>query len=379
MSEQTTPLHRTLLYPEHRRLGAKMVDFHGWEMPVYYSSILDEHKQVRTAAGLFDVSHMGHVFMTGPDALRTLNHLMVSDLTQVSVGRACYTLMLDERGGILDDVIVFRIGDQEYLVVVNCANRQQDVGWMVAHTQGRPQIADHSTERGILAVQGPQAVQLIGELAGPSAATMARFDVAPLAGHGPSVWLSRTGYTGSDGFEIFAPNAVIVTLWKRLMDEAPRAQPIGLGARDTLRLEAGLRLCGTDMDQTTSPYEADLGWTVALGKPAFIGREVLLAQKTAGVARRLVGFALEQGPVPRHECPLLVGERQVGAVTSGTFSLMLNKPIGMGYVERGSSAPGTTIHVKIRTTNYPATIVKMPFWKPEPAQPAVPSTTGVGG
>jgi aminomethyltransferase len=377
MSESAGPLQRTPLYPEHRRLGAKMIDFNGWEMPVYYSSILDEHKQVRTAVGLFDVSHMGQVFVGGEGALPTLNQLTVSDIAQVAPGRACYTMLLNERGGILDDIIVFCLAPARYLVVINCANRAKDVAWMRAHAIGSVQIDDRSAQRGILAVQGPQAVGVVAELLGLSVAAMGRFDVAPARSLGAEAWVSRTGYTGSDGFELFAPHAVLAEVWPRLIERAPLVQPIGLGARDTLRLEAGLRLCGTDMDDTTTPLEADLGWTVALGKPGFIGRDVLLAQQAAGVARKLVGFTLEQGPVPRHGCPLLSGDRQVGEVTSGTFSLMLSKPIGMGYVERAVAAPGTALSVKVRTTVYPASVVKLPFWRPS-AAPSLAETGAAG-
>jgi len=366
-----TALQRTSLYPEHRRLGAKMTPFNGWEMPLYYSSILDEHKSVRTAAGLFDVSHMGQVFVRGSGALETLNALCVSDIAQVAPGRACYTMLLQERGGILDDIIVFRVGEQDYLVVINCANRVKDVAWIQVHRRGSVEIDDRSSERAILAIQGPQAAALLQRVLQTEVNALGRFDIAPLPAFGRQAWIARTGYTGSDGFEIFAPNQAAVTLWPRILGDAGSGiQPVGLGARDTLRLEAGLRLCGTDMDETTTPLEADLGWTVAFGKASFIGKDALVAQKAAGVPRRLVGFTLEQGPVPRHGCPILVGGRELGAVTSGTFSLMLSKPIGMGYVDRTVAGAGTAIDIVVRSKSYPATIVKLPFWRMAPSSSA---------
>jgi len=342
-----------------------MTPFHGWEMPLYYTSILDEHKSVRTAVGLFDVSHMGQLFVTGPGAVEAVNELIVSDLAQTAVGRACYTMLLNQQGGILDDIIVFRVGETELLVVINCANRQKDVAWFQSHAAPPVQVGDHSAARSIIAIQGPQAAGLLGEIAGLRISALGRFDVMAVPGLGLETWVSRTGYTGSDGFEVFLPNRDAIELWRRLLErgQAFGVQPIGLGARDTLRLEAGLRLCGTDMDETTTPFEADLGWTVALGKASFIGKAALARQKAAGAGKRLCGFQLEQGPVPRQGCPLLIGERTIGTVTSGTFSLMLNKPIGLAYVERDVALPGTAVQVAIRAKSYPATIVKLPFWR----------------
>ncbi len=391
MSDASGPMQRTILYPEHLALGAKMTPFNGWDMPLYYSSILDEHKAVRTAVGIFDVSHMGQVFVRGPQALAMLDELVVSRLDTLAQGRACYSLMLHERGGIVDDIIVFRVGPEECLVVVNCANREKDVQWMqqhrregdragtilageeVPHADGRAAVDVRlEPDRAILAVQGPEAAGLLDEVLKQRVSSLGRFDITTVASLGSRAWISRTGYTGSDGFELFVPNAQAVALWKRLVNagQSRGIHPIGLGARDTLRLEAGLRLCGTDMDESTSPYEADLGWTVALSKPSFIGKPVLVEQAASGVARRLAGFALDEGPVPRHGCALVVGDREVGTVTSGTFSLMLNQPIGMGFIERSLATPGTRIGVMIRSKAHPATVVKLPFWRnPSAAKP----------
>ena len=369
-----TTLQKTALHSRYRALGAKMTDFHGWDMPLYYTSILEEHQAVRNALGLFDISHMGQVLVTGPGACRTLNHLMVSDITQVGEGRACYTLMLNPEGGILDDLIIYRLGEEEYLVIVNCGNRTSDVDWLHAHTQGQTMITNISQGRAILAVQGPRAARALEHMIDAKVTGLGRFDVAPIRTMGPEACIARTGYTGSDGFELFISDAHAQRLWDEMLSAAKplEALPIGLGARDTLRLEAGLRLYGTDLDTTTTPFEAGLRWTVAINKPDFIGRDALLAQQQRGVARTFVGFELAQGPVPRTGAELTLDGRRVGTVTSGTFSLMLQKPIGVGYVEPSASKPGTILMLTVRAQRYPATVVKLPFWKGEPpTQPAI--------
>src|SRR3989338_7174691 len=332
-------MNKTALHQKHLQLGAKMTEFHGWDMPLYYTSIIEEHKAVRETLGVFDVSHMGQVIVRGPDAARTLNALLVSDLTQVGLGRACYTLMLNEAGGILDDLIVFRIGETDFLVIVNCSTRESDVAWMNARRLGQTTITDISQGRGILAVQGPMASPVLEQLLDSKVAGLGRFDIAPIRTMGPEACIARTGYTGGDGFELFLPDAHVLRVWDLILGAAgPQGgKPVGLGARDTLRVEAGLRLNGTDMDTITSPIEVGLDWTVAFNKPEFIGREAILKQKREGVARKFVGFELSQGPVPRQGYELTVGPaaggtggRRVGTVTSGTFSQMLNRPIGMG-------------------------------------------------
>jgi len=369
-------MHKTALHADHLKLGAKMTEFHGWEMPLYYTSILEEHKSVRTAVGLFDISHMGQVRVSGSGALETLNELVVSDLANVGERRACYTLVLNERGGIIDDVIVYHLSAQEYLVIVNCSNRLKDYEWLVAHRRGTVAIQQVSEGRSILAVQGPQALRLLEDTLEEPIGGLGRFDVAPLRTLGDQVWIARTGYTGSDGFELFLPDQQGLRLWRLFLarGHAFGVQPIGLGARDTLRLEAGLRLYGSDLDETTSPYEADLSWTVAIHKPSFLGKEALIHQKANVVSRRLVGFELAEGPMPRHGTPLLVEGRQVGTVTSGTFSMLLNKPIGMGYVEASLATPGTRLSISVRGKRYVATVVKLPFWRAEQAKAELRST-----
>ena len=367
-SVPATTLQRTALYERHRALGAKMTDFHGWEMPRYYTSILEEHQAVRQAFGIFDVSHMGQVLVNGPDAAQMLDQVMVSDVGRLGNERACYTLMLNERGGILDDLIVYRIGDHDYLVVVNCTNRASDVAWLAAHRLGEATVTDISEGRSLLAVQGPRACRVLEQMLDARVAGLGRFEIAPIRTMGSAACIARTGYTGGDGFELFVPDQHARRLWDTLVSTGATmgGLPIGLGARDTLRVEAGLRLYGADMDQTTTPWEAGLGWTVAINKPSFIGKEALVRQKQQGIPRAFVGFELAQGPVPRSGMTLSIGERVVGGVTSGTFSPLLNKPLGMGQVEPAAATVGTGLTLSVRGRSYQATVMKLPFWTPQP-------------
>lgn len=371
MTELSTTMRKTALHERHRALGAKMTDFHGWDMPLYYTSILEEHRAVRQALGLFDISHMGQVLVTGEEAARTLNQVTVSDITQVGTGRACYTLMLNESGGVVDDLIVYRIGPSEYLVIVNCGNRVVDVEWLTAHREGDTRVSDISEGRSILAIQGPLAARVLEELLDAKVAGLGRFEIAPIRTMGPEACLARTGYTGGDGFELFVQDHHAKRLWDLILSTARPlgALPVGLGARDTLRLEAGLRLYGTDMDAKTTPFEAGLDWTVAINKPSFIGKEALVRQRRDGLLRKFVGFELSQGPIPRHGMELMADAVKVGVVTSGTFSPVLNRPLGMGYVEPARTAPGTALSLSVRSQRYTATVVKLPFWKGE-TQPA---------
>ncbi len=371
------PARRTGLYQRHLELGAKMTAFHGWEMPLYYTSIIEEHRAVREVFGIFDVSHMGQVLVTGPEALPTLNRLVVSDLGHLGEGRACYTLLLNEHGGILDDVIVFRLGPEDFLVIVNCATHEADVAWLQAHQQGRVTMTDISEGRAILAVQGPKACRTLEQLLDTRVTTLGRFGVAPIRTMGPDACLARTGYTGGDGFELFLPNTHAVRVWNLVVNagQGLGGLPVGLGARDTLRVEAGLRLYGADMDAQTTPWEAGLGWTVAMQKGEFIGREALVRQREVGIPRVFIGIQLASGPVPRQGMELRLGDRRVGTVTSGTYSPLLQQPIGMGYVEPTAAKLGTRLTVTVRSQRYEATIVKLPFWTPR-MTPAARLTAG---
>jgi len=378
MSEPTVAvparaMRHTALSAQHRALGAKMTEFHGWELPVYYTSIIEEHQAVRQALGIFDLSHMGQVLVTGPDALQMLNHLMVSEISQVGLGRACYTLLLNEQGGIMDDLIVYRLGESEFLLIVNCANRDGDLAWLRDHRQGEAAVTDISEGRAILAVQGPRACRVLEQVLDARVTSLGRFGIAPIRTMGPDACIARTGYTGGDGFELFLPGHHARRVWDAVLSAggAVGAQPVGLGARDTLRVEAGLRLHGTDIDAATSPMEAALEWTVAANKGDFIGRDVILRQRREGVTRRFVGFELAEGPVPRGGMELADAPgggavpRRIGTVTSGTFSPILSRPLGMGYVEPASARPGTTVTIAVRAQRHTGTVVKLPFWKGE--------------
>lgn len=364
-------MRKTALHERHRNLGAKMTDFHGWEMPLYYSSILDEHKAVRQSLGIFDISHMGQVLVTGKDAATTLNRLFVSDISQVGRHRACYTLMLNESGGIIDDVIAYRLGEEDFLVVVNCANREVDFAWMQSHGKGDCAITDISEGRSILAVQGPKASRVLEEILDARVAGLGRFEIAPIRTMSPDACLARTGYTGGDGFELFLPDNHAKRVWDAVLASAASigAGPVGLGARDTLRIEAGLRLYGTDMDAQTSPIEAGLEWTIAINKQDFIGKQALVEQKQTGVKKKFIGFELTQGPIPRTGLELFAKEaealRRIGVVTSGTFSPVLGRPLGMGYVETAFAKLATALTLLVRNQRYTAHVVKLPFWKQE--------------
>jgi aminomethyltransferase len=368
-------LKKTALHDRHRALGAKMTDFHGWDMPLYYTSILEEHRAVRDALGLFDVSHMGQVLVTGPDAEATLNQLVVSDITQVGILRACYTMMLNDQGGILDDLIIYRLGAEEFLVIVNCGTHDSDVAWLKARRLSRTTVTDVSEGRSILAVQGPLAARVLEHLLDAKVAGLGRFAIAPMRTMSADAGIARTGYTGGDGFELFLPDQHARRVWDSVLSQGASvgARPVGLGARDTLRIEAGLRLYGTDMDTSTTPWEAGLDWTVALNKPGFIGQEALRRQKQQGLSRHLVGFELTQGPVPRTGMPLYVADHPepVGQVTSGTYSPILAKSLGMGYVQAAHARVGSTLTLLVRNLKHTATIVKMPFWRPGVAHPTL--------
>lgn len=358
-------LKRTSLYAKHRGLNAKMTDFNGWEMPLYYTSILEEHQLVREKLGIFDTSHMGQFVVEGADAQSFLNRILVSDLSQVGVGRACYSLMLNEKGGILDDLIAYRLGEQVFLVVVNCATKEKDWHWMNRQIDGDVTLKDISEGRSLLAVQGPGADRVLEQLLDTKVSGLGRFCVAPIRTMGSMSCIARTGYTGGDGFELFLPDKDAVRLWDMILatNSASGVVPAGLGARDTLRLEAGLRLYGNDMNEETTPFEAGLGWTVAINKDNFVGKDALLEQQSAGVTKKLVGLQAERGPVPRHGCPLLKDNKTVGEVTSGTFSPALKRPIGMAYVSVELAKPGTQLTIEVRNQKYAVEVVPLPFWK----------------
>ena len=349
-------MKQTPLFDKHKALGAKIIDFGGWAMPVQYSGILDEHKTVRSSAGIFDVSHMGEVLFTGPRAAEAVQKLVTNDVGKLAVGHAMYTVMCRPSGGIIDDLIVYRSKADVFLIVVNASNIEKDVGWMKEQAAKICDVADQSAETCLLAVQGPKAVEIVQSLSKSPIAAMKSFDFAEAEIAGAPVRVARTGYTGEDGVEIFASNASAPALWDLFIGKG--VKPIGLGARDTLRLEARLCLYGNDIDEEHTPLEAGLGWVVK-GK-GFIGEQALERQKAEGVKRRLVGFVMKDKATARHGYPIVDPE---GVVTSGSIGPTVGANIGMGWVPADKSEPGTRIVIDVRGKQAAAEIVKGPFYK----------------
>ncbi len=362
MSEQRA--RRTPLYEIHVAAGARMVPFAGWEMPIQYGGVVEEHRAVRTRAGLFDVSHMGEVRIEGPAALAALQRLLTNDVSRLAVGAGLYSPMCNPTGGIVDDLIVFRVDDDAYMMVVNASRSAADLSWIREHA-AEAAVHDISDEVALLALQGPRAEAILSEASGADYSRMQPFQIASgFRVAGAEVTVARTGYTGEDGFEISAPWGEAAAVWEGLFAAAGPGglTPVGLGARDTLRLESGMMLYGQDIDETTSPLEAPLSWTVSFDKETFVGREALVEQRRRGISRRLVGIEAEERAIPRHGAPILGGEARIGSVTSGTFSPTLRRPIAMGYVQR-EWATGKELEVEVRGRRVPARVVRLPFYK----------------
>jgi aminomethyltransferase len=339
-----------------------MVEFAGWEMPVQYAGVIDEHRAVRERCGLFDVSHMGEVEFTGPRALEALNRVVSNDLARCADGQAQYAVLCNEQGGIVDDVVVYRFSPERLLVCVNAACREKDGAHFKKY--GEPlgaTVQEKHDDYAQLAVQGPRAVATLQSLTPLDLAGVKPFHFATGEVAGVPCIAARTGYTGEDGFELFCPPDGAALLWDRVVRAG--AEPCGLGARDSLRLEAALRLYGSDMDAATTPLEAGLAWTVKLDKGDFVGREALVAQKAAGLKRRIAGFELTDRGVPRHGYRCLRGGEAVGTVTSGTMSPTLKKPIGLAYLPPELAADGAEFEVEIRGRGVAARSVKTPFYK----------------
>jgi aminomethyltransferase len=354
-----TPLHDV-----HVALGAKLVPFAGYAMPVQYpTGITAEHAAVRQRCGLFDVSHMGEVLVRGPDAVAFVSAVTSNDVAALAVGQVHYSALLRADGTIVDDLLVYRFADH-LMLVVNAGNREKDLAHLRAHAAGFDcALSDASDDTALLAVQGPEAAAVVQSLADAplDGVRYYRFIEGRVAGI-PCV-ISRTGYTGEDGFELYAPAAGAVALWQALMATG-RVTPCGLGARDTLRLEAGLCLYGHEIDDTTTPLEAGLGWLVRLGKAGdFLGRDVLARQVAEGTDRRLVGFTIDERAIPRQGHRVWYGGVDVGAVCSGTMSPTLGIPIGTCYLPAAAAVPGTTFEVDIRGRRVPARVVKLPFYR----------------
>jgi len=363
MTTSTLP-RRTALFESHKRLGGRIVDFHGWELPVQYESIIKEHDAVRNRCGLFDVSHMGQVFVSGPQALAFLQKVNANDISKIGPGKAIYSHLPNEKGGVVDDVIVSCLAPGRYLVVVNAATADKDFAWFQKHAKGMDVVLKNESDRyGMIAVQGPKASEVIGLIA-PAAMKLPRFGAMELELYGQPSFITRTGYTGEDGVEFIVPNEIVVRVWEDLLAQGQSfgVVPCGLGARDVLRLEAGYLLYGQDVDDEHSTYEANYGWVVKLDKGDFIGKSVLAAQKRDGVKRRLTGVKLLERGVPRAGAPVLVDGREAGKFCSATFSPSLQAGIGVGYLDRPDLAAGTKCAVVLHGREMAAEIVKAQFY-----------------
>lgn len=360
---------RTPLYDCHLEAGAKMVEFAGWEMPVRYGSEIQEHHAVRRAAGLFDVSHMGEIHVHGPGAADYLQRLTPNDITKLKPGRAHYSGLLNAEGGYLDDLLIYMLAENDYLVVVNAANQDKDFAWMVEHVgDAEVEVHDVSDNHALLALQGPKAPEILARLTDTDLGALRYYRFTEGMVDGVRSIISRTGYTGEEGFELYLSPDGAPRVWRALLaaGEADGLLPAGLGARDTLRLEAGMALYGHEIDARTTPLEAGLDWVVKLQKGDFHGRDALAAQQDAGgPARRIVGFEIQGRGIARETHEVLRGDEVVGRVRSGTWSPTLEKAIGTADVPAELAAEGTELEIAVRKRRLPAIVVSLPFYRRE--------------
>ena len=367
---KTEMLKRTPLYNEHKKLNARLIDFGGFEMPVQYNGIKQEHTAVREHAGLFDVSHMGEFFVSGPNALELIQKVTINDASKLVPGKAQYTAMCYEDGGIVDDLLVYMLDENEYMLVVNASNIEKDFDWISSHNTMGAALENRSDDYALIALQGPKSVEILQKLTEVDASSIPfyAFTTGTVAGEA-GVIISATGYTGEKGFELYinTQKADAAKIWSGLMKagEQEGLQPAGLGARDTLRLEMGYALYGNDITKDTNPLEARMGWLTKLDKGEFVGKEALVKLKEAGLKRKLMGFVIEEPrSVPRAGYDI-TGEEEssLGFVTSGTQSITLNKGIGMGYIHADKAEENTKITINIRKKRVEATVVRPPFIK----------------
>lgn len=356
---------RTPLYETHRALGARLIEFGGWDMPVQYSGILAEHHAVRTKAGLFDLSHMGEIEVSGPRALDALQELVVTDVARIQLEQAQYSLMCYPDGGIVDDIIIYRMTDDRFFVCVNAANITKDFEWMTQHNRVQALMVNRSDEYALIAVQGPFAPDIVQRLTSLNLSDVKRYWFATGDVAGVRALVARTGYTGEDGFELFIAAEQAVKVWNACLEagQPDGIMPIGLGARDTLRLEAAYMLYGNDIDAQTTPLEAGLQRLVRFAKPVFIGRDALVQQQTTGIRKQFVGLAMDEAGIPRHGYLLWHDGQQVGGITSGTQSPSLGVGIALGYVSPVCAAIGTPLTVEIRGRQVRAHVVARPFYR----------------
>lgn len=364
MSTEKKDVLQTVLFHEHERLGAVMTDFSGWQLPVYYTSIIKEHLSTRKAAGVFDISHMGEILVTGGRAREFLQYMMTNDLERLKPGRCFYSAMCNEQGGTVDDCFIYMFDVERFWIIVNAANIQKDFAWLQTHA-GEYHIAIHdlSSRLSKIDVQGPLSADLLQRLTAHDLNRVNRFDVftAPVADR--NCTLSRSGYTAEDGFEIYCDNRDAAIIWNALLTEETRAVPVGLGARDTLRIEACYSLYGHELNDTTSPVEAGIGWVVREKESAYIGKDILLTQKKQGTQRILVAFRMIDKGIPRAGYPLFCEGKECGTVSSGCYAPTLGLPVGLGFVPVKLAAADTIVQVKIRERLYNAQVVQKPFYQ----------------
>ncbi len=374
-------LKRTALFPTHQNLGARLVDFGGWEMPVQYTGIVDEHLAVRRAAGIFDISHMGQVTLVGDGAGAFLNRVLTNDLGRLRPGQGHYTLLCNPQGGVVDDLYVFRLKENEYRLILNASRVAADLAWLQSQRRILPvgaafELHELMLSHAAVALQGPAAAAIVseclpehGERNERRLVDLQKNEILPVVFRETVVHVARTGYTGEDGFELFAPATRLEPLWTLLLKTGQGCglKPCGLGARDTLRTEMGYPLYGHELDETTTPFEAGLGRFVALDKGGFVGREKLLQQKQDGVARKCVAFVMTGSSPPPRPDYLIWGasDQPVGRVVSGTQSPSLGKGIGLGYVPVAEASPATLLEIEIRARRYPAAVVAKPIYRRE--------------
>ncbi len=358
---------KTPLYQCHQESGGKIVPFGGFLLPVQYKTgIIAEHNAVRKAAGLFDVSHMGEVILSGKDAFANVQNLLCNDFTSLADGRIRYSPMCNEQGGIVDDLLVYRIREDCYLLVINAGNREKDVEWIRGHLKGEVEFQDLSDEIGQLALQGPKAEEILGKLADFAEFPRKYYSFTrQMSVAGKPCLVSRTGYTGEDGFEIYCQAEDACGIWKALLEAGAGDGliPCGLGARDTLRLEAAMPLYGHEMTDETTPLEADLGFAIKMNKEAFIGKAAIEAR--GPLTKKRVGLALTGRGIAREECPVFAGEREIGVTTSGTHCPYLNRAVAMAYLEVGLTEPGTQVEIDVRGRRVAAEVVPLPFYQRE--------------
>jgi len=357
-----TPLKKTPLHALEKELGGKMVDFGGWELPVQYSGIIEEHEAVRSSVGIFDVSHMGEMTVRGNQALELLQKATCNDVSKLDDGRAQYNGLLYPTAGFVDDLWIGRRGTNDYLLVVNASNSDKDFEWLTDCAKGMDvEVGNVSDDYALLALQGPSAQRLLQPMANIDLAQLKYYRFSRAKIDGSEGMISRSGYTGEDGFEIFLSPSDATRVMRKIV--AAGAKPCGLGARDTLRLEAKMALYGNDIDHSTTPLEADLAWIVKLEKGDFMGRDVLEREKNEGPRRKLVGFEMIDRGIARHGYPIVDGQEEIGVVTSGTHSPTLKKPIGLAYLPLDKSAQGSEFTILIRGKETRARVVPTPFYK----------------